>query len=88
MALITCPDCQKEVSDQAVACIHCGRPVVSVATSRTELKKKFNRASWMLFAGSLLLGLVGAASSVPAIGAVAVLCFVAALAVGIVYYFV
>lgn len=27
MALIPCPDCKKEISDQAVACIGCGRPV-------------------------------------------------------------
>ncbi len=26
MALVRCLDCQKEVSDQAPACIHCGRP--------------------------------------------------------------
>lgn len=26
MALITCPDCQKQISDQAPACPHCGRP--------------------------------------------------------------
>lgn len=28
MALITCPDCEKEISDQAAACPHCGRPVI------------------------------------------------------------
>ena len=27
MSLITCPDCQREVSDAAQACIHCGRPL-------------------------------------------------------------
>ena len=27
MALIICPDCNKEISDAALACIHCGRPV-------------------------------------------------------------
>lgn len=27
MALITCPDCHREVSDQAVACPQCGRPI-------------------------------------------------------------
>lgn len=26
MPLITCPDCQNEISDAAPACIHCGRP--------------------------------------------------------------
>lgn len=27
MALITCPDCGKEVSDRAKSCIHCGCPL-------------------------------------------------------------
>jgi hypothetical protein len=27
MSLITCPDCRREVSDAAQACIHCGRPL-------------------------------------------------------------
>lgn len=26
MALITCPECQKQVSDKASSCIHCGFP--------------------------------------------------------------
>ena len=26
MGLVKCPDCGKEISDQAPACIHCGRP--------------------------------------------------------------
>ena len=27
MALITCPECSREVSDQAAACPHCGYPL-------------------------------------------------------------
>ncbi len=27
MALIRCPECQREVSDQAMACPHCGYPI-------------------------------------------------------------
>ncbi|MBK9218524.1 MAG: TM2 domain-containing protein [Uliginosibacterium sp.] len=27
MALIQCPECQKEISDRAAACIHCGFPI-------------------------------------------------------------
>lgn len=34
MALIRCPECGKEISDKAVACINCGCPV-SVATAKT-----------------------------------------------------
>ena len=29
MALITCPECGREISDQATACPHCGFPVQS-----------------------------------------------------------
>lgn len=28
MALIACPDCGKQISDQAAVCIHCGRPML------------------------------------------------------------
>jgi uncharacterized membrane protein YvbJ len=27
MSLVTCPDCGKQVSEQAPSCIHCGRPL-------------------------------------------------------------
>ena len=27
MALISCPECGKEISDKAVACPHCGNPM-------------------------------------------------------------
>lgn len=33
MALIKCPDCGKEVSDRAKACIHCGCPLDEIVTS-------------------------------------------------------
>jgi len=29
MALIKCPECQKEVSDKAKDCIHCGYPLIT-----------------------------------------------------------
>jgi hypothetical protein len=29
MALVTCEDCGKDISDQALACPNCGRPMVS-----------------------------------------------------------
>lgn len=27
MALIKCPDCESDISDQAINCLHCGRPI-------------------------------------------------------------
>ena len=36
MALIACPDCGREVSDAAPACIHCGRPLGALVVSGPE----------------------------------------------------
>ena len=36
MALITCPECSKEVSDQASACPGCGYPIHSAASGEPE----------------------------------------------------
>lgn len=38
MALIKCPECNREVSDKAVACIHCGYPL-------QELQSNIDRTS-------------------------------------------
>ena len=45
MALVTCPDCGKEISDQAPACPNCGRPAaarpaVTAPPPATKAKKK------------------------------------------------
>ena len=37
MALIKCPECGKEISDRASACIHCGAPL-NVTTGRLMIK--------------------------------------------------
>lgn len=34
MALIKCPECEKEISDKSTTCIHCGFPI-----SKSNLKK-------------------------------------------------
>jgi predicted benzoate:H+ symporter BenE len=36
MALIECPDCKRQISDAATACLGCGRPV-AVAPPTTEI---------------------------------------------------
>jgi len=36
MALINCPDCNKEISDKAVACNDCGCPVVNETAESTQ----------------------------------------------------
>lgn len=45
MALIKCPECGKEVSDKASACIHCGYPLDVKKESTTEYQKKNNSAT-------------------------------------------
>ena len=37
MALIKCPDCGKEVSDKANACIHCGYPIEDMQPQKVEM---------------------------------------------------
>lgn len=36
MALIKCPECGKEISDKAPACIHCGYPLSLLTIEKTE----------------------------------------------------
>src|SRR5678815_707741 len=43
VALITCPDCQKEISDRAPACIHCGRPLEEKDSSEEILRGERNK---------------------------------------------
>lgn len=34
MALITCPECGKEISDKAKACVNCGMPMENILTTK------------------------------------------------------
>ena len=45
MAIIKCPECNKEISDQAPACIHCGYPLQNTATKPVTNKIVINRAN-------------------------------------------
>ena len=56
MALIQCPECGKEISDRAAACIHCGcpvsamkteaeKPAVNIAAMPETLKEFFDRSA-------------------------------------------
>lgn len=48
MALIKCPECGKEISDKAKACIHCGYPLdTKVETVEVPVKKQKTVASYM-----------------------------------------
>ena len=38
MALIKCPECGKEISDKATACVNCGCPLSAIIEQPTEAK--------------------------------------------------
>lgn len=54
MALITCPDCQKQVSDQAPACPNCGRPIA--AAQPHDKKVQTIEATGKKYKGMQLIG--------------------------------
>lgn len=42
MALISCPECSREISDSAKACPHCGYPLVEVLKKENSISTKEN----------------------------------------------
>lgn len=42
MALINCPECGKEVSDRASACIHCGCPIAKESSKKKSIGKNID----------------------------------------------
>jgi len=58
--LIRCPECNLTVSDQAVSCPKCGRPLKYKATSSVEPKGRKSRSRfWIYFLGLGVLWFVG-----------------------------
>ena len=46
MPLITCPDCQAEISDAASSCIKCGRPIaMAVKVERIDFVEPEKKSS-------------------------------------------
>ena len=41
MALIVCPECGKEISDKAPACIHCGYPLNYMDSNKVSENKYY-----------------------------------------------
>ncbi len=54
MALITCPDCHENISDQALACLRCGHPIAAHALASATRRRKLVLAVGGL--GTLVLG--------------------------------
>jgi hypothetical protein len=64
MPLLTCPDCQKEISDRAPACPHCGAPIaapVPVAVKDSALSRNRGCGDLALYGLGvpLILGALG-----------------------------
>jgi hypothetical protein len=61
MALITCPDCGKEVSENAPQCIQCGAPIATTSASRFPSgTRKWNAGKIIvLIGGGVIVGIVG-----------------------------
>jgi len=72
MTLITCPDCQRPVSQFAPACPNCGRPIQPLAyrpsapriADRVAGEKQNVNIAYGLWAASYLVGIVGIAGLV------------------------
>jgi uncharacterized membrane protein YvbJ len=87
MGLIKCPDCGKEVSENASSCIHCGAPLSGKGGTERDVKKGSQRAKFAreLGSGAAFLGIIigillGIVTSSFTVGVIAV---IVALIVGI-----
>lgn len=67
MALVTCPDCEAQISDAATACLHCGRPmkreVAGAPVLIEQSSKKYKRGMLIGLGGipaAFVLALIGA----------------------------
>ncbi len=70
MALFNCPECDKEISDKAVSCSHCGCPVVKSSPKVYTIHKGTATASlvanllkilaYICWGGGLIVSIVGA----------------------------
>jgi hypothetical protein len=63
MAVLTCPDCGKPVSDAAPACPHCGRPNVKTAGGGSPARNRIEKRGGIGCVGAivilLLAGVIG-----------------------------
>lgn len=72
MALINCPECDKQISDKASACINCGHPIVKTTSQHglnigdeqpIELTAKRLKLISFLSFGIFVLGIIIVAAS-------------------------
>jgi uncharacterized OB-fold protein len=64
---MACPDCGQSISDQAEACLHCGRPIaeaergaqVTTVTVNTRSGGKFEAVGAVLVISAVIAGMTG-----------------------------
>lgn len=54
MALISCTECSKEISELAVACPGCGAPVSKTRSASANEKKKTSKSTWAVLAAIII----------------------------------
>jgi len=65
MALISCPECKKEVSDQAAACPHCGYDLHKVEKEKKSEEKKSATQFGCLMAIIAFVAIIAVLASLP-----------------------
>ena len=60
MALIKCPDCQKDVSDKADKCPYCGYPIISLSSNNTlsPASSTFNTSPKLILSSKKIAAIV------------------------------
>ena len=61
MALMKCPECEKEISDKAASCPHCGYQVINISDNKKTAKKKSSTLEGIkkdLFIPIFVLGII------------------------------
>ncbi|GKT22776.1 hypothetical protein [Acidovorax sp. SUPP3334] len=56
MALVQCPECTRQISDQALACPGCGHPMASAAQKRSVFESGANEGR---HSGTVKAGIAG-----------------------------
>lgn len=59
MALINCPECNKEISDKVKACPHCGYPFISDEDKNVTINKKNHKILFIIPLLVLMLVVIG-----------------------------
>ena len=68
MALISCPECSREVSDQAAACPHCGYPLSPRRTATAQPPDPDQRIKQVLLSGGKIAAIQLCRELTPGLG--------------------